>query len=266
MDNFGIIKGDNVPHGLFGATMTWILEILPFLKKKCLYPNWDINTQLYGKIIPGIINPKRVNTESKTIESLMTLKKLFAHEYTENECSLANELFFEYFDISPEILYTVALYEKKLIGKTLGIHFRGTDKIKSDEADYISKDMVINNIFNYLKSNTTYTTILIISDESEFIDKMLDIFSNKDYNIVCTNAKKSFDSNYPIHYQANCNIEFAKEAMVDSLILSKCDYVIKTSSCLSDWIKIWNPTIEVYNLNKFNYNWFPQSIIPVKSY
>jgi hypothetical protein len=54
--------------------------------------------------------------------------------------------------------------------------------------------------------------------------------------------------------------------MIDSLLLSKCDYVIKTSSCLSDWVKIWNPSINVYNLNKFNYAWFPQAIIPSVSY
>jgi hypothetical protein len=62
------------------------------------------------------------------------------------------------------------------------------------------------------------------------------------------------------------NIDRAKEAMIDSLALSNCNYVIKTSSCLSDWVKIWNPAIEVYNLNIFYHDWFPQKIIPVKSY
>ena len=54
--------------------------------------------------------------------------------------------------------------------------------------------------------------------------------------------------------------------MIDSLLLSKCDYVIKTSSALSDWVIIWNPSIRVYNLNKFLFTWFPQAIIPSVSY
>jgi hypothetical protein len=90
--------------------------------------------------------------------------------------------------------------------------------------------------------------------------------SNDNANsIITTNALRSLN-NIPIHEKINTNITQAKEAMVDSLLLSKCDFVIKTSSALSDWVKIWNPSIEVYNLNKFKETWFPQAIIPVKSF
>jgi hypothetical protein len=40
---FGLIK-DKINNGLFGSAMTWILEILPYLKKNNIYPNWDIDT------------------------------------------------------------------------------------------------------------------------------------------------------------------------------------------------------------------------------
>jgi hypothetical protein len=258
---FGVIK-EKKYSGLFGCTMTWILEILPHLKKNNIYPEWIIDTYCYGMIIPELLIPKKITSKSQTIESLTNIKTLFGYKYKKNEFKIANELFFEYFNISNDVLKGVELYERKFIGKTLGIHYRGTDKLGS-EAEYISIDNVLNNIINFLNSNT-YNTIFIISDEEIFITKILETISNKEYNLVFTDSKKSKDNN-PIHLK-NCNINDAKNALIDSLLLSKCNYVIKTSSCLSDWVKIWNPDIEVYNLNKFKYDWFPQSAIPVKSY
>jgi hypothetical protein len=263
--NFGVIK-DRIGNGLFGSTMTWILEILPYLKENNLYPDWQIDTVCYGRIIPTLIIPKKVIMISDKVISISELRKKHRYRYIINSnkdaCEMANQIFFEYFNISSEILEMVESYKEKFTGKTLGIHYRGTDKMNK-EAEYISKDIVLSNILSFLKENT-YNTLVIITDEKEFINKMSQILSLKEYNIIITNSKKSKNTT-PLHFQNN-TIDDARDAIIDSLLLSKCDYVIKTSSCLSDWVKIWNPSIEVYNLNKFKHKWFPQSIIPVLSY
>jgi len=176
---------------------------------------------------------------------------------------MAHDIFFEYFDISEDILQAVEIIKKEFGAKTLGIHFRGTDKLGS-EASYISKEDVVKNITSFLSTNE-FDTIFIISDDEIFITniKNTSFFSEK--KLVFTNSLRSND-NRPVHLKKENNIDRAKEAMIDSLALSNCNYVIKTSSCLSDWVKIWNPAIEVYNLNTFYHDWFPQKIIPVKSY
>ena len=54
-------NADDLTEGMFGTTLTWILEILESLEKKGYTPKdiqFDINTKAYGKIIPGILNPK----------------------------------------------------------------------------------------------------------------------------------------------------------------------------------------------------------------
>ena len=134
--DFSLIK-DKVDNGLFGCSMTWILEILPYLKKNKIYPNWDIDTECYGKIIPDIIIPNHTTALYDKAITLTELKKKYSYNFNANRCDMANSIFFEYFSISPDILYKVETYKKKFIGKTLGIHYRGTDKIKS-EATYIS--------------------------------------------------------------------------------------------------------------------------------
>ena len=139
---------------------------------------------------------------------------------------MANVMFFHYFTISPIILKQVHYYKQKCIGKTLGIHYRGTDK--HTESDFISCDTVIENIVSFL-SKHRYDTIIVITDEQLFIDKVKQL----NYPIVMTNSKKSKNGK-PLHFQNNT----IQDAMIDSLLLSTCDYVIKTSSCLSDWVKI----------------------------
>lgn len=258
----GIIDG-KIRNGLFGSTLTWILEILPYLKKNGIYPDWQIDTYCYGPIFPNIIKPKHITSKSNIKIDLIKLKSEHPYTYKESECNLAHDLFFEYFDIPNDILENVENIIEKFAGKTLGVHFRGTDKFNL-EADYISQDDVLKNIIAFLSKSNEFHTIFVMSDEASFITKINSEFSNKKYNIIYTNSLRS-NNNEPIHPN-RCNINNAKEAIIDSLILSKCDYIIKTSSCLSDWVKIWNPSIEVYNLNKFRYTWFPQSIIPVKTY
>jgi hypothetical protein len=261
-DDVGIIQ-DTIGNGLFGSLMTWVLEILPYLKEHALYPSWDLDASLYGKIIPNLILAKRIIPTSNRIETLTNLKKAHAFQYTHRDYKMAHTLFFEYFTFSAEIEERVRTFQTLFQGKTLGIHFRGTDKLNS-EAEYISIEVVIKNISQFLSLHpNTYASIFVITDEDSFLTNMINEFKHQ-YTMLYTNARKS-KTGEPLHVH-NCTNESAKEALVDSLLLSKCDYVIKTSSCLSDWVKIWNPDIEVYNLNRFYFNWFPQAYIPIKSY
>jgi hypothetical protein len=261
-DDIGLIKS-KMSHGLFACPLTWILVILPYLKNKNIYPRWEIDTYNYGMIIPNLIVPKRITSTSSNETSVEHLKTAFTYNYTKDECKLAHHLFFDYFEIAPDILADVNLYQQKFKGATLGVHYRGTDK--HSEATKISITDVILNITNFLKSGAkAIETIFVITDEHKFMIEMINTFS-KQYNIVVTDATKSTDGR-PVHLSGTPNISLAKNALADSLVLSKCDIVIKTSSCLSDWVKIWNPDIEVYNLNTFFFDWFPQCIIPVKTF
>lgn len=259
---FGIIEGI-LPCGLFGGTLTWILEILPYLKKNNIYPMWNINAIYYGNIVPNIIKPKIINSTITNKIDLLELKKLYSYKFTKDEFINAHNIFFEYFDICDDILNTVHAIQQKFGKKSLGIHYRGTDK--SIESEFISIEDVIKNMNNFLLLYPDIDTLFIASDEEIFINKIQNEFLNKNYILIFTNSFRSNNS-IPIHFINTININKAREAMVDSLLLSKCNYVIKTSSCLSDWVKIWNPYIEIYNLNKFFYDWFPQAAIPVKSF
>jgi hypothetical protein len=262
MEAFGTIE-ETLPNGLFASSLTWILEVLPFLKANNVYPNWSINTECYGHIIPAIIKPKKIAPISDRKEKLRTIKSKYGYPYKETDCQNAHDIFHEYFEIADDILQIVESLSSHFKTKTVGVHFRGTDKLNR-EADYISKEDVIKNVVSFLSKSPEYNTIFVAADEEDFIEKFIKEFSNKRYTILITKSLRT-KTIHPIH-ATNTGIERAKEAMIDSLLLSKCDFVIKTSSCLSDWVKIWNPSIVVYNLNRFKEDWFPQAIIPVRSF
>jgi len=263
MDNdFGIIE-DKINHGLFGATMTWVLEILPYLKKNNIYPIWNIDTYCYGNIFPSLIIPNKVNTIKNIKTSLVKIKSSQAHQFTVDDFKLAHDLFFEYFSISSDILKKVDDIKNTFGNKTLGVHFRGTDKLNL-ESEYISKEDYIKNINAFLSTQNDFDTIYVTCDEADFIPLLLNKISETKYKIIVSNSFKS-TNNKSIHYH-NFGNHLAKEALVDSLVLSKCDCIIKTSSALSDWVKIWNPEIEVYIVNKYIIPYFPHAMIPVKTF
>jgi hypothetical protein len=255
---------DTMNNGLFGTTLTWILETLPYLKKQNIRPDWKIDTSCYGTIIPELIIPKDIeNGPVNNIVTLTNLKKAHGYKFTQNDFELANSLFFDYFQVRSDVLDDVNSYIAQFKGKTLGVHYRGTDKYT--EAQPVSPETLIGNIKTFLQMNTDYKSLFLITDEDRVVQLFLTLMNDCQIKIITTNSKKT-KTNIPIHFLNSCNIEHAKQALVDSISLSKCDFVIKTSSCLSDWAKIWNPSLEVYNINKFKYDWFPQAAIQVKQW
>jgi hypothetical protein len=99
--------------------------------------------------------------------------------------------------------------------EVLGVHYRGTDK--SAEAP----------IKKYPKTNS----IFVSSDENNFIKFLkessiqIKVFS-KDYLFRSDNSD-------PVHFSKNNIIEINREALVNMLLLSNCNTILKTASILS---------------------------------
>jgi hypothetical protein len=66
----------------------------------------------------------------------------------------------------------------------------------------------------------------------------------------------------PGERQTADRIALAKDAIVDSLTLSRCRYVLKSMSQLSAFSKVFNPEIEAYRVAACKPNWFPEAYVP----
>lgn len=179
----------------------------------------------------------------------------------------ANQLLWSYLTIKSELMEYVDSYaERQFSNKTvLGIHYRGTDK--KSEAKPVTRKFVAATISNYIDANPHVDTLFVASDEGDFIEwigqefKHIDVLSHDDTirskNGIAIHVQPALGDNY---------IK-GKEALVNSLLLAKCDALIRTSSFLSAWSSIFNPSLPVIMLNRpFDDKlWFPDALIAQKS-
>ena len=152
----------------------------------------------------------------------------------------------------------------------LGIHFRchGAHNCETTGTFETNFHTKINNVFtkidNILKDKTDYKIYLatdVKSIQNEFIRKYKDrLLYNKNNTSMSDTPNSSTEPHFGFALQNKNNTNnkeffdyFNKnkpglnggiQLLIDTLILSKCDFVIPSNSNLSDFVLIFNPDIE----------------------
>lgn len=135
-------------------------------------------------------------------------------------------------------------FEDKFV---IGIHYRGTDKIS--EAPLVSYATVFFEILNAIVLNGPQKyKIFIATDEWAFIQYLKGHFGDW----VCYNEDAIRSKNgTPVHLNLmNNRYKCGQDALIDCMLLSKTNYLIRMSSNLSLWSTFFNPELEVVELNK----------------
>lgn len=302
----------------FFSSFLYIIQLLPYLEKKFFnndiklnfsyishvygsYPNFEV----IGKSILMNYEPTCNKFIRKNCDELVDLKKTFhkifgEQSYNDNPTNyksfkdnfkLANQLFTKYFKLSDEITECLNKYLMKFEkNKILGIHFRGTDKLKVNWVKHVSVEEFIL-ILDYHLRNNKYDILYIASDSSDFKKKIRNIYSDKykiltleqelsnnnealhmnrikKINDVIKKIKKSTDIDEKIKYENELKLESKvnekqlNNLILDSLILSKCNLVLKTHSQVSSFSKIFNPKLVIYRLNSSKTCYWPESYLP----
>jgi hypothetical protein len=127
----------------------------------------------------------------------------------------------------------------------LGVHYRGTDKWT--EAPRVSYDLVVEKINESIPLDREYR-IFVATDETPFLEMIQENFPGR---TIAIDAQRS-SGNKGVHFSKKNCYKIGAEALIDSLLLSRCNLLIRTSSSLSLWSTYFNPEIPVILLN-FNY-------------
>lgn len=128
----------------------------------------------------------------------------------------------------------------------ISVHFRGTDKHK--EAPTVPYKKFIQAVQTVMKTyGTRNYKIFIATDEQAFLEYMIKIFGkrvfyNKDAIRSCNGRPVHFDPRYN-HYKCG------EDALIDAILLSHGNYLIKSCSNLSRWSIFFNPDIPYVQLN-----------------
>lgn len=218
---------------------------LYYSKKKG--PNWW--SYYFAPIKLGIASGPRLNVcglqyniEPSTIEFLTPRQEV-------------GRLIRDYVTIKPEIREAVeSFYRNHFDGHyVIGIHYRGTDKSigQAREARRVAYDEVVAKLDEVIAIYRHYDYVIFIAtDEWNFIEYISDLFPHR----VCyvEEATRSFNHR-PVHLNKNRDPYLVgREALIDCLLLSKCDLLIRTSSNLSLASTFFNPLLPVIELSKRN--------------
>jgi len=264
------------------------------------YPNFET----IGDLLKLNYNPS-LKKKGIEYEELMDLPKIFKnicgdqisvkmedvsnnYSYKKN-FSLVSKIFNTIFKFDDDVLNEVNNFVK--INKFESHNILGINYIyeKISGIQHIDDEQFML-IIEYELSQQKYHTIFVVSDRVEFIEKVKDKFKNEIK--VVHYLKKNYPSNnqrykdiavtinkikntrglYDIvkledelKMKSLVNRMVLKNDIINSLILSKCNLVLKTYSLLSAFSKIFNPNLRIYRVNGCTHGLWPESFITLYS-
>lgn len=251
----------DLEEGLFGQIVLWIFEILPFLEQQGQWPAWQIRSRYYGLgpdqvVIPGVFDlayePK---PGASTPKSLLELRSRSLSALGDDWFAL-HALWHRFFKLPPRI--ETRADDFVLASGSLGLHYRGTDKNQAlHDTNPVSYEDMLEVAQEALNENPHLTSIFIATDEVEFVTAARQRFAPREVRNL---GEVSF------HKSGRPDADRADRALLDCVLLSRCDLVLKCSSALSGFAKILRPELSIYRVAACKYfyevPYFPDAYIP----
>jgi len=215
--------------------------------------------ECFDNIAPSPVPPAGRRLRTSIVSDLSDLG--FRRYELGLELKRASSVFLSNYRPTAAILTEVEDIRQRLgIGaSTLGVHFRGTDK--KYEAHTIEWDALCRMVEKTLAAEPHLTNIFVSSDEQAFLDFFVKWGFAVPVNVAP--ARLLATGVKPVHFSGHPGLAIGREALVASLLLASCGYLMKTPSYLSAWSKVFNPSLPVKLVvpPRENAFWFPDSQI-----
>lgn len=147
----------------------------------------------------------------------------------------------KYIKIKPIIENKInAFYEKEMKGKkNIGIHLRGTDKFI--EIKPVDPNIIFDKANEIAKELNNNCQFLVASDE----EKLLELAKSKlNGKVIFYDSHRSLNDKPVWEVYTDCKPLLGEEILIEAKLLSKCDYLIHTSSNVSIVVCYFNPDIK----------------------
>jgi len=234
---------DELQEGLFGQALLWVFEVLPALQRLGVTPQWDIRSRLYGsgpelRLLPGVLEPvaapEAMPAGPARRVPLMALRVRHVSVLGPDWPAM-HALWQQFFRLPQRTLDQADALA--LPAGALGVHYRGTDKHQAlMDTNPVSVADMLTLVEEALTRPGQVQALFIATDEHAFVDAARCRFPG----VPITNLGP-----VPFHKSDAAVPGKADRAMLDCLLLSRCARVLKTSSALSGFAKVLNPTLDV---------------------
>lgn len=261
-------KPEELTEGLFGQSLHYVFEILPYLKKRNIHPDWDVRAINYGsppdhRIIPGVLDVAyAVGPGTRRSVDLPRFRSLH-REALGNDWPALSSLWYDYFRI-PRRTTDAADAQIANVQDALGVHYRGHDKVDPNDplSNPITHSEFLVIIRDFLGRRPSLKNVFLATDDYSFYEFLRD---GLDVEVVNLGEVDYFRGSN----RSDDGLGKEDRAMLDCVLLSKCQSVLITSSALSAFAKVLNPDLEIYRVAASrlfsDVPYFPVSYIPVYS-
>jgi hypothetical protein len=139
-------------------------------------------------------------------------------------------LYQKYLKLQPYLSNEIEdFYLKNMKNKhpVLGVHLRGSDKIKEFPHLYELNNLYLKEIDHYLKNNPT-ASIFLLTDSESILARYKELYGNK---LIYTDSIRTPDDNVSVHYGLPyCNKrQKGIDVIKDAYLATKCDHFIGAS-------------------------------------
>ena len=251
-------------QGLFGNVLTHPFQILPYLYERGIFPAWELRSKHYGDppdmlTIPGVVDLAYTPPEGPYRSLELNEMRRRHGQILGGDWITLSKMWNAYFKVPQRVLDAAQGILPP--GRTLGIHYRGTDKQTSSwDSNPITPDAYISLIRDFLSQNEAFHSVFVGTDEPSFVDRLqaqirlpIQALGAAEFHMAAEHSTS--------------RREKSDRAMLDCILLSRCDTVIETSSALPSFTKIFNPSLPVYRCSASklfsNMPYFPVAYIPV---
>lgn len=258
---------EDLEEGLFGQVLLWVFEVLPWLAERGIAPEWDIRSKLYGlgpdwRVLPGLFDVRppadlagqRPGRPWLRSQRLLSVRVAHVHVLG-NDWQALHGLWSRYFQVPQAIQDRAAALG--LSDRTLGLHYRGTDKNSSPDTNPVSLADFQHLAEAFLAEHPGLDMVFLATDEPEAFRRLGPRLSGRP--VVYLGDVGFHKSGLPDQGRA-------ERALLDCWLLSRCAAVLKCSSALSGFAKVLRPELPCYRVSAskvfFEVPYFPDAHIP----
>jgi hypothetical protein len=146
-----------------------------------------------------------------------------------------------------------AFVEKNFSETTLGLQLRGSDKLDFGAGPNLGRKVVPEEYYpyidKYLAEHPEGTKIFVGTDQRQWLRIMEQAYPGKILSF--SEISLSDDNSNRLHDAENKALRGA-EVLVDVLLLSRCDYLIKCHAAVGEMAVVMNPDLQFVDLNYEN--------------
>jgi hypothetical protein len=226
---------------LFGGILLPVLELLPHLHARQIYPAWNVPSILYGRspdytVIPGLIDLSYATPTTQRRVDMAWLRDRHA-AVLGSDWQALHRLWQAYFSIPRR--YLERLQPLGNLSQTLGVHYSGNTISVGWNGHPITPVDFLRVVQDFLRTRPQLRQLFVATDDQNFLD-----FVKQYCRLPVVSLPVGVD--YFSQRTDEARWQEAELAIVKVVALSQCGAVLNTSSALTAFSKVLNPDLDIY--------------------